>query len=61
MVHWMRLREEELVGRLYRAADAVQDEGVRDEVFKALTAALEVWAPGTLERVQRGELAPVER
>jgi len=59
MVHWTRLREEELVERLYEAADAVEDEDVRDALYQAITAALEVWAPGTLERVQSGELAPV--
>jgi hypothetical protein len=51
--------EEELVVRLYRAADAVEDENVRDELYKELSEALERWAPATLERVQRGELAPV--
>jgi hypothetical protein len=59
MVHWTRLREEELVERLYEAADAVEDEDTRDTLYKAITAALEVWAPETLERVHRGELAPV--
>ena len=44
MVHWTRLREE---------------EHARDALYKAITAALEVWAPGMLERVQSGELAPV--
>jgi hypothetical protein len=59
MVHWTRLREEELVERLYEAADAVEDEDVRDALYHAITAALAVWAPETLERVQAGELAPV--
>jgi hypothetical protein len=59
MVHWTRLREEELVVTLYEAADAVEDEDTRDTLYKAITAALEVWAPETLERVQAGELAPV--
>ena len=45
MVHWMRLREEELVERLYEAADAVEDEDARDALYQAITAALEVWAP----------------
>jgi hypothetical protein len=30
-MHWTRLREEEMVERLYAAADAVEDEDVRDE------------------------------
>jgi hypothetical protein len=59
MVHWTRLREEELVVGLYEAADAVEGEDVRDELYKAITAALEVWAPQSLERAQAGELAPV--
>jgi hypothetical protein len=59
VVHWTRLREEELVARLYEAADADEDEDTRDELYKAITAALEVWAPESLKRVQRGELAPV--
>jgi hypothetical protein len=59
MVQWTRLQEEELVERLYEAADDVEDEVVRDQLYRAISAGLEVWAPETLERVQRGELAPV--
>jgi hypothetical protein len=59
MVRWTRLREEELVERLYEAADAIEDEDTRDAVYKAITAALEVWAPESLKRAQSGELAPV--
>jgi hypothetical protein len=51
-------REEELVERLYEAADAVMDDAA-DEVYKAITAALEVWAPQSLKWVQSGDLAPV--
>jgi hypothetical protein len=47
MMHWMRLREEELVERLYEAADAVEDEDVRDDLYRAISAGLEVWAPMT--------------
>ena len=50
---------DDLVARLYEAADAVEDEDVRDAVYQAITAALEVWAPESLERVQSGELVPV--
>jgi hypothetical protein len=50
--------EEELVERLYEAADAVMDDAA-DEVYKAITAALEVLAPESLKRAQAGELAPV--
>ena len=49
-------REAELVVKLYEAADAVEGEDVWDEVYKAITAALEVWAPESLERAQAGEL-----
>jgi len=59
MAHWTRLREEELVERLYEAADAVEDEDARDALYQAITAALEVWAPESSKRAQRGELAPV--
>jgi hypothetical protein len=51
--------EEELVAKLYAAADAVDDEDAQDELYQAITAALEVRAPASLERVQSGELAPV--
>jgi hypothetical protein len=51
--------EDELVERLYEAADAVEDEDVRDELYQTITTALEVWALKSLERVQSGELAPV--
>jgi len=37
--------EEELVERLYEATHAVEDEEVRDEHYKAISAGLEVWAP----------------
>jgi hypothetical protein len=54
--------EEELVERLLEAADAVEneDEDARDELYKAISAALEVWAPETLERAQAGEVASVQ-
>jgi hypothetical protein len=42
--------EEELVERLYE--DAVEDEDVRDELYKAISAGLEVWAPESLKRAQ---------
>jgi hypothetical protein len=51
--------EEELAERLFEAADAVEDEDVRDELYKAIGEALERWAPESLKRAQRGELAPV--
>jgi hypothetical protein len=35
---------DDLVARLYEAADAVEDEDVRDELYKAISAGLEVWA-----------------
>jgi hypothetical protein len=51
--------EEELVERLYEAADAVEDEDTRDALYKAISAGLERWAPETLKPVQSGELALV--
>lgn len=51
--------EAELVERLVAAADAIEDEDVRNEVYQALDAALARWAPQSLERVLRGELAPL--
>jgi hypothetical protein len=69
MMHWMRLREEELVERLYEAADAVEDEDVRDDLYRAISAGLEVWAPMTPQQratarahIQRGSrLLPSRR
>jgi hypothetical protein len=55
----MALSEDDFVEELYALADALEDDERRDDLYKALGEMLQVWAPGTLERVQRGELAPV--
>jgi hypothetical protein len=58
-VHWMALSEDQFVEELYGLADALEDDERRDALYKALGEMLDRWAPGMLERVQRGELAAV--
>lgn len=58
-VHWMALSEDQFVEELYGLADALEDDDRRDDLYRALGVMLRVWAPGMLERVQAGELAPV--